>query len=165
MDESVIGAERRGWVVGAQGSWPARPGELRGMRAMLRGWLSPLGLDPVTVDGLVIAAHEAACNAIEHAYPPAIGDDGVECTVDITLRTERGSVVVEIIDHGTWREPAAEPIGRGLGISLMRRLVASILIEKDGRGTRVLLRHPIAASPANLRSIEQPTFKPAERAC
>jgi len=92
MDESVIGAERRGWAVGAQGSWPARAGELRGMRAVLRSWLSPLCLDPVTVDRVVMAAHEAACNAVEHAYSPAGGDDGVGATVDITLHTERATV-------------------------------------------------------------------------
>jgi len=47
----------------------------------------------------------------------------------------------------------------------MQRLVASVLIQTDGRGTRVLLRHPIAASPSNLRSIAQGLLKPEERAC
>ena len=53
---------------------------------------------------------------------------------------------IEITDHGTWRVPAAQPDSRGQGIPLMRGLVASVLIEKNGQGTRVLLWHPIAAS-------------------
>jgi anti-sigma regulatory factor (Ser/Thr protein kinase) len=153
MDESAIGAERRGMTRLVGGSWPARAGELREMQAALRSWLAPLCLDPVTVDRLVMAAHEAACNAVQHAYPPAIGNNGARGRVDLTLHTERTSVCVEITDHGNWREPAIQPIGRGLGIALMHRLVASVLIHKDGRGTRVLLRHPIADSSSSLRSI------------
>ena len=153
MDESVIGAERRGGCR-ARGSWPARPGEMPGMRAALRSWLSQLCLDPVTVDRLVMAAHEAACNAVQHAYPTATGDNGARGTVDIALHTERTSVCVEITDHGNWREPAVQPIGRGLGIPLMQRLVASVLIQKDGRGARVLLRYPISGLTVESRSID-----------
>jgi serine/threonine-protein kinase RsbW len=59
-------------------------------------------------------------------------------------------VCIEITDNGTWREPAAEPNGRGLGIPLMHRLVDSVLIHRNGQGTRVLLQQPIAASQSGL---------------
>jgi len=70
------------------------------------------------------------------------------------VHSERGTVCIKITDHGTWREPAADPNGRGLGIPLIHRLVASVLIDKNGRGTRVLLQQPIAASRPVGRSIK-----------
>ena len=33
--------------------------------------------------------------------------------------------------------------GRGRGIEIMERILASVLIHYDARGTRVLLRHPL----------------------
>ena len=139
----------------AHGSWPAYPGELRAMRTTLRSWLAPLHLDGIIEDDLILATNEAASNAIEHAYPPAFGDNGSENgssnRVDITLHTQSGTVCIQITDHGVWREPGPEPNGRGRGIALMHRLIASVLIHKDGHGTRVLLHHPIAASAARPR--------------
>ena len=40
-----------------------------------------------------------------------------------------------------WQEPAAVADGRGLGIPLMHQLVSSVTIDKNDRGTRVVLRH------------------------
>jgi serine/threonine-protein kinase RsbW len=144
----------------ARGTWPAQPGELRAMRTALRSWLAPLHLGTAIEDDLILATNEAASNAIDHAYPPAMGDNGTENansaenTVHVTLHAERGAVCIEITDHGTWREPAAKPNGGGLGIPLMRRLLASVLIDKNGQGTRVLLQHPIGASGSVGRSIK-----------
>ena len=144
----------------ARGTWLAHPGELRAIRTALRSWLAPFHLGTAIEDDLILATNEAASNAIDHAYPPALGDNGaenahrVENTVHVTLHSERGTVCIEITDHGTWREPAAEPNGRGLGIPLMRRLVASVLIDNNGQGTRVLLQQPIAASRSVGRSIK-----------
>jgi anti-sigma regulatory factor (Ser/Thr protein kinase) len=118
------------------------------MRNTLRSWLASLDLDSATEDDLILAMNEAASNAVDHAYPPAAGGNGAgnnraDNTVDITLRIEPGTVSVEITDHGSWRAPPAQPNGRGLGIPLMHRLVASVQIHYSGQGTRVRLRQPI----------------------
>jgi serine/threonine-protein kinase RsbW len=160
MDESGE-AELPGSSDPTHGSWPAHRGELRAMRTALRSWLAPLRLDGSTEDDLILAMNEAASNAVEHAYPPALNDNGSkngskngpENRVHIMLQhTQSGTVCIEITDHGTWREPGPERNGRGLGIPLMHRLIASVLIQKDGHGTRVLLHHPIAGSATDDRS-------------
>jgi anti-sigma regulatory factor (Ser/Thr protein kinase) len=159
MDESAT-AEQSDPSATARGTWSAQPGELRAMRTAMRSWLAPLHLGTAIEDDLILATNEAASNAIDHAYPPARGDNGAENanraenTVHVTLHAERGTVCIEITDHGTWREPPAEPNGRGLGIPIIHRLVASLLIDKNAQGTRVLLQHPIAASRSVGHSIK-----------
>jgi len=105
----------------------------------------------VAEDDLILAMGAAASNVVNHAYLPVSGgngaeNDGAENTVVVTLHIEPGAVCVEITDHGTWRSPAGEPDGRGLGIPLMHRLVASVQIDRNGQGPRVLLRQPIPAA-------------------
>jgi anti-sigma regulatory factor (Ser/Thr protein kinase) len=124
--------------------WPAHPEQLALMRAQLRGWLASLGLTGETQDDLVLAVNEAASNSVEHAYLSAAGDD----TVELTLWTEPHTVCVEVVDHGAWLVPSDRPNGRGRGIEMMQRLMASVQIHCDTRGTRVLLRHPLSGSPA-----------------
>jgi len=153
MDEAVIAAAPPGWSGAPQGSWPARPGQLRAIRTALRGWLAPLHLDSATEDDLILATNEAVANAVDHAYTPTLGghgaenngagNNGADNTVDIALHLAPGLVSVEITDGGTWQVPAAEPNGRGLGIALMHKLVASVQIHHDDRGPRVPLRQPI----------------------
>ena len=125
------------------GRWRAEPHELLAMRTTLRGWLTEIGLDSYTEDTLVTAANEAATNAVEHAYrsPLASVDDQ---TFEVALEARPGSLCLEISDRGTWREPSAIAEGRGLGIPLMHQLIGSVTIDKDDRGTRVVLRHHLA---------------------
>ena len=115
------------------------------MRTELRVWLTEVALDADAERSLVIAANEAAANAVEHAYRPPMGQSADDNTFAVTLHTEPGWLCVEITDQGRWREQAAADTGRGLGIPLMRQLVASVTIDGNGHGTRVVLRHPLIA--------------------
>ena len=125
------------------GRWRAEPHELLAMRTTLRGWLTEIGLDSYTEDTLVTAANEAATNAVEHAYrSPLAPVDGR--TFEVALEAQPDSLCLEISDRGTWREPSAIAEGRGLGIPLMHQLIGSVTIDKDDRGTRVVLRHRLA---------------------
>lgn len=128
-------------------SWPADPQELRSIRRELHAWLDPSALSGADVDDVVLAVYEAVANVVEHAYGP--GEDG---TVELTLWTESDDLNIEVADHGRWRQPPGpappEPGGEpGMGIPLMHRLMDSVLIHYDTRGSRVLLRTP--ASPAD----------------
>jgi serine/threonine-protein kinase RsbW len=118
--------------------WPADPHQLRAIRSTVRQWLAPLALTDRTRDDLLLAANEAASNAVEHAYPAAAATDAV---VELTLWTEASTVCLEITDHGTWQPPAAQPDGRGFGTTMMQRLVEFVAIHYDTDGTTVLLRH------------------------
>jgi serine/threonine-protein kinase RsbW len=119
-----------------RGIWPAQPRQLAPIRLELRRWLAPLAMTGETQEDMILAANEAAANSVEHAYPDATEDD----TVELVFWTEPGAVYVQIIDHGLWRTPPTEPLERGRGILMMRRLADSVLIHHGPDGTNVLLR-------------------------
>ncbi|GAA1230506.1 ATP-binding protein [Pseudonocardia alaniniphila] len=121
-------------------SWPADPDQLVLIRRELGSWLAPLALTEDEVADVVLAVDEAAANAVRHAYGP--DESGA---VELTLWTEPGTLSIEVVDHGSWRPPVEEPTHGGHGIPLMSRMSESVLIHFDGRGSRVLLRHRIAA--------------------
>lgn len=125
-------------------SWPADPAQLSVIRRELSGWLAPLSLSEDETADVVLAVDEAAANAVRHAYGP--GRSGV---VELTLWTEPGTLCVEVVDHGSWRAPAAPtPLGEGgdagRGIPLMSSMADAVMIHYDQRGSRVLLRHRVA---------------------
>lgn len=119
-------------------SWPADSEQLSIIRHQLAGWLAPLRLTDNETADVVLAVDEAAANAVRHAYGPE--ESGV---VELTLWTEEGTLSIEVVDHGHWRPPVAEPADGGRGIALMNVMSESVLIHYDDRGSRVLLRHRI----------------------
>jgi serine/threonine-protein kinase RsbW len=125
-------------------SWPADPDQLSVIRHELAGWLAPLALTDDETADVVLAVDEAAANAVRHAYGP-----GTSGRVELTMWTEPGTLCVEIVDHGSWRPPAAptpvgDPADSGRGIPLMSSMAEAVLIHYDDRGSRVLLRHRVA---------------------
>ena len=48
--------------------FPARPEQLRELRAAMRAWLAGLGVGQPTQSALLLAVGEACANAIEHGY-------------------------------------------------------------------------------------------------
>jgi serine/threonine-protein kinase RsbW len=137
--DPAAGATTDRWSASDSRRWPAEAEQLAAIRAEVHGWLAPLGLSDDTEQDIVLAVSEVATNAIEHAYPPGDADAGVE----LAFRMSGGSICIEIVDHGTWREPATESGGRGFGLPLIRRLVRTVTVEHDVRGTRVVLQHPL----------------------
>lgn len=119
-------------------SYPADPAQLALIRRQLGRWLRPLELSEDAIAGVVLAVDEAAANAVRHAY--GAGGSG---TVELTLWTEGSTVCVEVVDHGRWRPPDAEPDEGGRGIELMSAMSDAVLIHYDRRGSRVLLRHHV----------------------
>jgi anti-sigma regulatory factor (Ser/Thr protein kinase) len=97
-----------------------------------------LRLDAERVDDVILAAGEAAGNAIEHAY---LGDAGL---VRLRAFVSDQNLVVEVEDSGRWRLEGDPERGRGLGI--MRALVDRVSIESTRRGTAVRLELGIRRS-------------------
>jgi anti-sigma regulatory factor (Ser/Thr protein kinase) len=111
------------------------------MRAALRGWLSGLDLSADVQRDLVLAANEAASNAIEHAYSPEPSPDSM---VELTFWTELNALCIKIVDYGSWLPPRSNAPGdRGRGIQLMHQLARSVVISAGNVGTTVLLQHPL----------------------
>jgi anti-sigma regulatory factor (Ser/Thr protein kinase) len=111
--------------------------DLRSVAAM-RWWLRAFlgqcwGLSTDEIDDLVLAACEAATNAVEHAQEPT------EPFFDVCTEIDQGSVSIVVQDHGQWRR-APSPGNRGRGLQLMRAL-ADTTVTPTADGTTVTIRN------------------------
>jgi PAS domain S-box-containing protein len=109
----------------------ADPGQLPVLRRAVAGWLERLGVGRNEGFQLLLAADEAARNAVEHAYGLESGSFavGASCSDDI--------VTIRVSDAGQWRPPGRRR--RGRGIPLMRKLVDQMEIRDLRPGTEILL--------------------------
>ena len=77
---------------------------------------------------LLIAAHEAVANAIEHA--------GSRAEIQIRATLETDTIHIEVQDKGTWKHPTTEQAyERGRGLALIAALVTESHVIHNGRGT------------------------------
>ena len=113
------------------------------LRARLRQWLPAAGIGAPEATDIMIAAGEAAANAVEHATAvrPA-GAPPVQVT--LTARASHAAVQLTIADTGTWRSPPADrkppaPDTRGHGIIFMHALMDEVNIASSPDGTTVTL--------------------------
>lgn len=149
-DVTVLAAQRRGPVAPLSTRQPAVRGSVGPLRQSLRGWLDTLGAGEDDVEALVHAVGEAVANAVQHAYPDAVGPDTVEQgtvgQVEVHGRLdEAGTAQLEVSDTGRWRPPTAEEagVGRvegGRGVQMMRELCDDVVVEPGPAGTTVRLR-------------------------
>lgn len=116
---------------------PARVEELRSLRHALTRWLAGQGTPPDVGADVALAAHEAATNAVEHAYRQEPGDLVVRASHDDV------GVVVVVTDEGRWRPPGRTD-QRGRGLTLMHHLMDGVEIDPSPSGTRVTLRRDVA---------------------
>ncbi len=129
----------------AHRAWPAHPFHLAPIHAETRRWLAPLELSDDTEQAFVRAVDEAASNVVDHAYAPLMtgvttDDAGSDDVIELTFWTEDQTVCIEIVDHGRWQTPDPAISDRCNGFGIMIRLVPTVLVHYDVRGTRVLLR-------------------------
>ena len=119
---------------------PAQVRELHGIRRALGRWLDAHGAAPEVRADVALAVHEAAANAVEHAYPRGAGE------LIVRARHDDGRFVVVVEDEGEWRPPSRTD-QRGRGLALMHGLMDDVEIvpSGSGSGTRVTLRRQVAA--------------------
>ncbi|MEV4637998.1 GAF domain-containing protein [Actinoplanes sp. NPDC049548] len=114
------------------------------LRALVRQRLSAAGLSGSALDSFLLAIHEAATNAQEHAGGGRLW-----------LWVHHGSVWCEISDDGPGL-PAGFDIQtelpdirrRHAGLWLVRRICPDLEITSGAGGTRLLLRRPLPAQPS-----------------
>jgi len=114
-------------------SWqlPSEAAAIPVLRRRLRGWLDSRGIDPDDAYDLLLAACEAATNAVEHAQDPA------EPYVDVTVALVAGRVRISVRDYGQWRERVPS-MDRGRGGTLMSA-VGEITATPSPEGTTVVI--------------------------
>src|SRR4029450_2800840 len=107
-------------------SFQASPAELAGLREGLRTWLQEHAVDEEVVRSSVLAASEAASNAIEHGY----GCDGKGVVTVMALLEDDGRLEMTVRDEGTWRDANGDD-NRGRGLPI----VDALAIERDDGAT------------------------------
>ena len=113
--------------------FPSVLGSVAGMRRELHGFLDDTALSADAIGDLVLAASEAANNAVEHAQQPT------EPFFDVCSVVEDGAVTIVIEDHGGWLQPTF-PSTRGRGLAMMKSL-ANTTVTAFSYGTMVTIRN------------------------
>jgi serine/threonine-protein kinase RsbW len=113
---------------------------LRGLRRELRAWLLRNRVADESQDEIVLATHEAAANAIEHAQ---IGSE-------VTIRgvREPSKVVIVVTNTGAWTQPRSLDETRGRGLVLMKQLMTDLEIQARSQRTVVRMWKDLAPSSA-----------------
>ncbi|NIH67134.1 ATP-binding protein [Modestobacter marinus] len=119
--------------------FPAVAQSVPALRRALRRLFSTAGLDDDQAYDLLLAACEAATNAVEHAQQPT------EPFVDVTAEVTTTEVVVTVRDHGQWRERVPS-MDRGRGSTLMGA-VGEVTAVPGPEGTTVTIRSPRTSPP------------------
>jgi anti-sigma regulatory factor (Ser/Thr protein kinase) len=126
---AVAASERR------SGAWrfPVAGTSVRAVRRALRPFLADAELPADEVEDLVLAACEAAANAVEHAVHPT------EHFFDLTAETDDGRVEIVVRDYGRWRTDRTPSRDEGHGLLMMSTL-AAVTLTSGPFGTTVTLR-------------------------
>jgi signal transduction histidine kinase/CheY-like chemotaxis protein/anti-sigma regulatory factor (Ser/Thr protein kinase) len=114
--------------------FPSTPHAIPALRRALRRLFTAAELDEEQSYDLLLAACEAATNAVEHAQEPT------EPFVDVSAEVGGGRVVITVRDYGQWRERVPS-MDRGRGSTLMSAF-ADITAVPSPEGTTVTIRVP-----------------------
>ena len=104
------------------------------LRHTLSAWLENSELEGLSRDDLVLATHEAAANAIEHA--------GASDPVWVDAFVLDGEIIIEVHDTGHWKDDQQVSELRGRGLSLVSMLVNDVEVLRDSGGTTLRLLQP-----------------------
>ena len=115
----------------AEWRFSSTPGAVPALRRRLRPLLEEAGVDEERRYDLLLAACEAATNAVEHAQDPSAPH------VHVAVRGADGEVVIEVRDHGRWRERVPS-MDRGRGSMLMSAF-ADVTATPGPDGTTVVI--------------------------
>jgi PAS domain S-box-containing protein len=118
--------------------FPPEASHLASTRAVLKGWLSRVGMDSDQSLKVLIATGEALANAIEHGHRQL-----TEGTINLRAIAFADRVHVTIVDEGSWKPPVAAA-HRGRGIALMKALMQDVTIQPRATGTTVHMHTRIA---------------------
>jgi anti-sigma regulatory factor (Ser/Thr protein kinase) len=119
------------WWQRRQWRWPSAVSSIRVMRLALRPVLDLTGLPDDDLEDLVLAAGEAATNAVEHARSPQ------PPFLDVLTEVGAGRARIVVQDHGRWRRPTGAG-DRGRGLQLIGSL-ADATLTVGPRGTTMVL--------------------------
>jgi len=124
----------------------AEPQNVRRIRDEVARRAEALGLRDGAVDDLKTIVSEACSNIVRHAYP----QDVTERPMEVEMEKEDGGLRVVIRDCGAGIRPptGARPSSLRLGFILIGSLAECLQLRTGrGRGTELLLKVPLGATP------------------
>lgn len=117
---------------------PSDPSALNGFRRSLTRWLRSSLLSTEAQDAIVLAAHEATANGIQHAT--------IGTPVTIEGHTDGSIILVEVTTTGIWGARARDTSeDRGRGLALMKGLFPDLEIDHQHEHITVRLKARIRA--------------------
>jgi serine phosphatase RsbU (regulator of sigma subunit)/anti-sigma regulatory factor (Ser/Thr protein kinase) len=129
--------------------FPADSIQLVTLRRTLQRWLTESGASAEEAYEVIVAASEAATNAIEHAYGPGPAFFEVRC------EARDGLVEISVQDKGRWR--SSRGTGRGRGLHIIEGLMDEVDIVRNDTGSKItftrMLARPPSAAPLAAREL------------
>ena len=136
-----------------EASLPLDLSHLSSLRRQLSEWLGGVQVSDDVADEVLLATHEAAANAIEHAEPATL----------VTIKAVRpdDKLMVIVTNSGAWSQPRSVNEMRGRGLILMRTVMSKVEIRVHSGRTTVRMRKDLSsnASPADQRIAAGSNFR------
>jgi signal transduction histidine kinase/ActR/RegA family two-component response regulator len=129
------GAASETGTIQAEWRLPSATSSVPALRRSLHALLEDAGVDPDQAYDLLLAACEAATNAIEHAQEPT------EPHIDVAARVADGQIRITVRDYGQWRERGPS-LDRGRGSTLMSAF-GDVTATPSSGGTTVVVTAPL----------------------
>ena len=114
---------------------PCEVSRLAALRRDLGGWLAETDLSDRIKSSVVLATHEAAANAIEHATPCE--------SVEVSAAIDEGNLTVAVRGTGVWKHASLDNPERGRGLIMISALVPRVEIVTEPGGTTVRMIAPL----------------------
>lgn len=114
---------------------PCEVSRLAELRRDLGEWLEEKDLGDAIRSSVVLATHEAAANAIQHAKPCE--------AVKIRAAIDGDSLTIAVTDTGIWKHASFDDDERGRGLMMISVLMPHVEITTEPSGTTVRMRAPL----------------------
>jgi len=111
--------------------FPAVASSLAPLREVVAACARECGAPAGVVTAAVQAVHEAAANAVVHAYGGGSADE----TIELAAGSGDGWLHYTVGDRGSGLRPGRTTPGYGLGLAIIAQLADELEVsERDGRG-------------------------------
>jgi anti-sigma regulatory factor (Ser/Thr protein kinase) len=125
------------------------------LRRELGVWLEHVGVPDEIRDDVILATHEAAANAIEHA------ELGTEIRVSGVLDDDK--LLVIVTNSGVWKRPRSDDEMRGRGLTIMKALMSDLEIQVRDRRTVLRMRRVLSPRQPDSGGLISRLAEPARR--
>jgi anti-sigma regulatory factor (Ser/Thr protein kinase) len=100
-------------------------------------WLESEAVGAEARAAVVLATHEAAANAVDHANSRE--------AITVKAGLDNGSVIIEVQDTGQWTTALFDNEERGRGLIMIAGLMQDVAVETEGSGTTLRMTRRLEA--------------------